>query len=365
MTVTYETQIQQGDVMFILDETGSMGGTLDDVANNFIDVADQLALLIPDLTYGVASFDDYNYGSMGGGSDKPFHPQQQQTSDLSLAQAALDGLTPDGGADWPESTIEALYQAATGLGYDQDCDGSYDGSTDVMPFQNMAFDAFGGGMGGWSNPSTPGTGTEGGNGFRVGAVPILVYATDADVRNAFSPYGEGPRGNTPGPTCIPDAVTPMLTMALEDINAKTIGVPAGTTDAASAMEMIAQATDSWLDLNGNGSPDSNEWMVYPSTSPAIVDQVVDAVEEFTLFATYDMTMETVDPANVIVYIDPPLYTDIPALNTVSFTVTIEPEPTELVSMFSDTVYIVPTTLYGDGEVVLATWDLIFVVTITP
>jgi hypothetical protein len=30
-------------------------------------------------------------------------------------------------------------------------------------------------------------------------------------------------------------------------------------------------------------------------------------------------------------------------------------------MFSDTVYVVPTVLYGDGEVILAAWDLIFVI----
>ncbi len=364
--VTYDTMVQQGDVMFILDETGSMQGTLDDVAGNFATIASDISLLIPDLTYGVASFDDYNFGGMGGGSDKPFYPRQQQTSDLSLAQSALNSLTADGGGgDGPESTVEALYQAATGIGYDMDCDGNYDSSTDVLPFATGPVDAFGGGMGGWSSAATPGTGTDGGNGFRPGAVPILVYTTDADVRNAFAPYGEGPRGNTPGPTCIPDAVTPMLTAALQEINAKTIGVPAGTTDAESAMMLIAQATDSWLDLNGNGSPDSDEWMVYPSTSSAIVSQVTTAIEEFTLFVTYDMTIETVDPAGAIVYVDPPAYFDIPAMNTVQFTLTVEPTPSELVSMFSDTLYIVPTTLYGDGEAVLATWDLIFVVSITP
>jgi hypothetical protein len=64
-------------------------------------------------------------------------------------------------------------------------------------------------------------------------------------------------------------------------------------------------------------------------------------------------------------VDPPGYYEIPAMNTVSFTLILEPTPDALVSMFSDTVYVVPTTLYGDGEIILAQWNLNFVVTVTP
>ena len=279
--VTYDTQIQLGDVMFILDETCSMTGTLDNVAGNFSTVAEQINAFIPDLTFGVASFDDYNFGEMGSGPDKPFHPRQQQTSNLAAAQSALDGLTADGGDDWTESTIEALYQAATGFGYDQDCNGVYDAGTDVMPFGTRAFDAFGGGTPGWDNPSTSGTGTLGGNGFREGAVPILVYATDATVRNAFPPFGQGPKGNSPPSGCALDAASPMLEAALEEINAKAIGVAASTPDALPAMGAVAQWTDSWTDNNGNGAADVDEWMVWSSTSYDIVDLVVDGIAEFT------------------------------------------------------------------------------------
>jgi hypothetical protein len=365
VTVTYDTQIQLGDVMFILDETGSMQGTLDNVANNFIDVAGDIASLIPDLTFGVASFDDYNYGEMGSGDDKPFKPRQQQTSNLASAQSALAGLQAGGGDDWTESTIEALYQAATGFGYDQDCDGGFDGSTDVLPFQTQPVDAFGGGTPGWSNSSTPGTGDLGGNGFREGAVPILVYATDATVRNAFPPFGEGPKGNSPPSGCAMDATAPMLQAALEDINARAIGVAAGTTDPIPAMEAIAQFTDSWVDLDGSGSPSAGEWMVYSSTSYDVVDLVVEAISQFTAYVTYDLTLDAEDPAGTLVSVDPPAYYEVPALNTVTFTLTLEPTPDTLASMWSDTVFVVPTTLYGDGEVILAQWDLIFVVTVTP
>ncbi len=364
IVVTYETQIQRGDVMFILDETCSMTGTLDDVSGNFQDVVTQVNALIPDLTFGVASFDDYNYGEMGSGADRPFHPRQQQTDDLSLAQQALASLTADGGDDWSESTVEALYQAASGVGYDQNCDGNFDAATDVLPFVSSATDPFGGSAPGTASGTVQGTGTRGGNGFRQGAVPILVYATDATVRNAMPPYGEGPKGSLPPSGCHTDAVPPMLQAALDAIDAKAIGVAAGTADAVSAMQQVAQFTDSWLDLNSDGAQSMNELMVYNSQTYGIVDQVVAGIEEFTANVTYDLTMVAEDPTGAVANVDPVAYFDVPALNTVDFTITLEPSPMTLATMFSDTAFIVPTTLYGDGSVVLAEWDLVFLVTVS-
>ena len=360
VVVTYETQIQLGDVMFILDETGSMQGTLDNVKSNFGQVVNQVGTLIPDLTFGVASYDDYNYGSMGSGSDKPFHPRQQQTSNTALAQSALNSLYAGGGYDWPESTVEALYQAATGAGYDQNCNGQYDAGTDVLPFIASATDPFGGTAGQRYNGSVQGTGNLGGNGFRQGAVPILVYATDADVRNAFPPYGQGP--NSCGGN---DATAAHLQAALGNINAKAIGVAARTTDAMSAMTDIAGWTDSWLDLNSNGTTEPNEWMVWSSNSYNIVDQVVDGIAEFTANVTYDLSIVTEAPPGTTVTASPSSIPNVPALNTVSFTLTLNPDAGTGTTMFSDTVFVVPTTLYGNGTVILAEWDLIFVVTSSP
>jgi hypothetical protein len=361
VVVTFETQVQMGDIHFLLDETGSMQGTLDNVKAGFSSVASQAGSLIPNLTFGVSSYDDYNYGYMGSGSDKPYHPHQQQTTDLGAAQAALNGLYAGGGWDWPESTVEALYQAATGFGYDQNCNDNYDGADDVRPFISQPFDAFAGGGGSRYSASVAGTGSLGGNGYREGAVPILVYTTDATVRNAFA-YDQGPNGTSMTPGCI-DANPAMLNAALNDINAKAIGVAARTNDAVSAMTAIAQFTGSYLDFNGNGTDDPGEYMVYSSTSYNIVDQVIQGIEEFTANVTYNMSMEVDDTDDdaYVVTIDPPTYFDIPALNTVQFTLTLQPTPEELATMFSDTVYVVPTVLYGDGEVILAAWDLIFVI----
>ncbi len=389
--ISFETQVQLGDVMFILDETGSMQGTLDDVKNNFAAVATQAESFIPDLTFGVASFDDYNYGRMGSGSDKPFHHRQQQTSDLSLAQAALNGLYAGGGWDWPESTVEALYQGAIGSGYDQNCNGVYDSGQDVYPFiadpeGDGISNTFPGDFTERYDPSVPGTGQYdpsipgdafrlGGNGFRQGAVPILVYTTDATVRNGGLATSEGPKSELfPAgvPTgCQPDAISALLGPSLQSRDAKAIGVAARTGDAISAMHTIAEFTDSYFDLNSNGQADPGEHMVYTSGSYDIVDRVTEGIEEFTANVTYDLTM-VIDPDNVanldneaIVNVTPNVYYDVPALNTVTFSFTLEPTPAAAATMFSDTVYEVPVVLYGNGQVVLANWNLIFVVTLSP
>ena len=260
--------------------------------------------------------------------------------------------------DWPESTVEALYQVATGIGYDQNCNGLFDPADDVAPFIASSTDAFGGTVPGTYDPTVPGTGSLGGNGFRDGAVPILIYTTDATLRNGQT-VNEGPGG------CPFDATTWHLPDALSAISAKAIGVAAGTSQPLGAMLDIAMATDSWLDLNDDGTTDSNEWMVYSSSSYNVVDQVVDSISEFTQNVTYDLEMETDDPAGVIVSIDPVAYYDIPAFNTVTFTVTLQPTPLTASTIFSDTVFIVPTTLLGDGEVILWQGDLSFLIEAGP
>ena len=89
-----------------------------------------------------------------------------------------------------------------------------------------------------------------------------------------------------------------------------------------------------------------------------------AMAQFTSNVTYDLTMEAEDPSGALASVEPPAYYDVPALNTVSFTITLQPSPDTLATMFSDTVFVVPTTLYGDGEVILAEWDLNFVVSVS-
>lgn len=49
--------------------------------------------------------------------------EQEVTTDADLLTAAIARIPNHEGGDGPEGDIEALYQAATGAGYDLDCDG--------------------------------------------------------------------------------------------------------------------------------------------------------------------------------------------------------------------------------------------------
>ena len=130
LSVPFTPSILQADVLFVLDSTCSMTGVLNTMASNFSQVVS--GITIPDIAIGVAEFEDYAYGLMGSAtwSDKPFLLWQQVTSNLAAVQASLSSLMTRNGNDDPESSMEALYQAATGQGFDQDCDNNYDDNND-------------------------------------------------------------------------------------------------------------------------------------------------------------------------------------------------------------------------------------------
>ena len=137
-----------------------------------------------DVAGGAAEFDDYNYNFYGSGSDKPFKLTKGITTDTTSVISSINtNWTASGGADGPESSMEALYQAASGMGYDQNCNGTYDSTSDVLPFIDSAGDAFGGGEGQSYDSSLAGSGTRGGFGFRDYSLPIIIYATDNYMRD--------------------------------------------------------------------------------------------------------------------------------------------------------------------------------------
>ena len=157
-----------GDVAFLLDTTGSMSGTANAMASEFSAIVTALNALIPDAEYGFATYDDYAYAGYGYSSsgDKPFILRQQITDNTAAVQAELSGVPIHFGGDGPESGMEALYQGASGGGYDQNCNGIYDSATDVKPFLSSADDAFVGAGGQSYNSTDSGGGFIGGFGFR-------------------------------------------------------------------------------------------------------------------------------------------------------------------------------------------------------
>jgi len=318
-TFTFDLGIQYGDVAFLLDTTGSMSSTAQTTAQRFSEVVTELSDTFENLAFGLAQFDDYNYGSMGSGADKPFILLQQLTTNESDMQTALNAIALHSGGDGQESTVEALYQAITGEGYDQSCNGSYDSADDVPPFIASGSDPFNGGGGQAYDSSIEGTGERGGFGFRPYSLAIIVYATDYYIRDADS--ADSTLSATPG-GCPQDAGHLGMYEALEELGGYLVGVDVGTSGPTSAyapsaqMEEFAYATNSVADLDDDGDADDPLVFWASQGSSTFADEfketIVKAVDQLVAAVDFD-TVELIitgDEYGLIQSVSPEYYTDI-------------------------------------------------------
>ena len=364
LDIPFTPQISQADILFVLDATCSMTGVLNNMASQFSQVVSQIS--IPNLAFGVAEFQDYAYGFFGAAvwGDKPFRLQQQVTTSTTPVQSVLSSLAVREGYDAPESSMEALYQAAAGLGYDQDCDDNYDSDTDVRPFIPLTgppvSDAFGGSVGGTYSSGVAGTGTIGGAGFRDGSVPIIVYTTDNWMRDTDNPSAwsdsQGNNGflNQAPPACSDPAGAGDVVGAVADIGGKLIGVGTNSIPIPQ-MTSLANATGSLADLDGNGTPDP---LVFTASAGNTVSNVIDGVEAIAGGGIFDLTL-TVDDAGtgLVTAITPSSHPQVPVDTEVIFQVSLYPNGLSS----SDQVFVFPMQVIGDGITVLAEWDLVVIV----
>lgn len=148
----FTARLGRGDVLFLVDTTGSMGLAIDNVRSSLsTTIAPAVEDAIADVVMGVGDYRDFPVDPYGSPGDWPYQTRQTMTSDLSAVQAALGTLSAGGGNDGPESGIEGLYEAVAGSG---SCSGGGFGSVC----------------------------------FRTGSNPIIVVVTDAPMHN-------GPSGN--------------------------------------------------------------------------------------------------------------------------------------------------------------------------
>ncbi|MFT5456881.1 MAG: hypothetical protein ACI9K2_003371, partial [Myxococcota bacterium] len=320
----FEVDYKIADVAFLLDTTCSMSGTAQAMANEFAAIASAVGARIPDVTFGVSTYEDYNDASFGSGADKPFRLEQQQTNDYSRVSAVLGTVTINGGADGPESSHEALYQAATGGGYDQNCNSSFDSSDDVRPFMASPLDAFRGLVPGVFDPTIPGTGTVGGMGFRERVFPIFVLATDNQLRDPEGGYG------SPG-GCALDASFYDVYSAMAEIGGKFVGINTnlGNGIGRGQMEAIAIVTDSFGDMDGDyvDEPTVVDWT---GGDAEFREAVVEAIYGLTASAWFDKVhLEIDDPQGYILDIEPDAYYDIQAGTPITFVLTVQGQIVEV------------------------------------
>jgi hypothetical protein len=357
----FELSIDRGDVGTITDTTCSMSGTISAINSEFSTIVTDLSEDLPDLAFGVAWHDDYAYGSFGSpGSDKPYGIYQQVTTDTTLVQAALATMGTHSGADGPESGTEAVYQAASGMGYDQDCDGSYDASTDVYPFVADASDPFGGSGGEWNDSTTPDGGTNGGMGFREYALPVIVLATDNYMRDPESSnayYNSAP-GGCPQDAGMSDAVTAFL-----DLGAYFVGVAVNGSLAEPQMLDLAQQTGSYADLDEDGLVDEEAVSVWTGSSADFRETLVTAISQLVAGVRFDRVDLSIpdDTYGFVTSIEPEYYEGLGAEDegqTLDFTLTFRGV---VAATTEDQLYKLTLTVLGDQSILLDELDIIVVV----
>ena len=301
------------DFAYLLDTTCSNGDELTTLAETFPDIADALDNSgLTTRTAGLATFDDYAYKSFGSAfsSDKPFELRAQQSDDLGVMQDALNATPIHGGSDSPEAGMEALYQALAGGGYDQDCDATYDSSTDVKPFVSDAADPFGGAAGQLYNFTDPSTGMVGGMGFRADAtVRVLVYGTDNYMRDPSAGYPSP--GGCPGDAGAEDVAAAALAS-----DVYLVGFAWQSSLPLEQMKALADATGSVADLDGDGLDDPLVYQTYGLTAAEVRDLILDAVAAVKLEAGLRDVYESVtlevrdDPLGIVSAITPPSHRDV-------------------------------------------------------
>jgi len=102
---------QNLEVMLLIDQTGSFNSSSAVLKNEF-------NLIKTDCKIGIAGFADFPISPYGSVTDFPytlFLPLSDNTSDINNAIQIIPNLI---GGDTPEDQYEALYQAATGIGFE-------------------------------------------------------------------------------------------------------------------------------------------------------------------------------------------------------------------------------------------------------
>ncbi|MBQ9396585.1 MAG: hypothetical protein IJU23_13860, partial [Proteobacteria bacterium] len=152
--LTFSPKVSKLDLVFNVDTTGSMSGTINTVKTNINSMITSIRSMVTDSGFTLTMFDDFPVSGYGGGTDRPLVVAGPVSTVASTVSGYMNNshFTASGGADGAESGAESLYQIATGKG--------------------VAWS--GGSLPAHANP----TGTWGYVDFRSNTLPVVVHATD-------------------------------------------------------------------------------------------------------------------------------------------------------------------------------------------
>lgn len=170
------------DVQLNVDTTASMRFAIDELQGALrTTVIRRLREHVDDVAFGVSRFADFPREPFGqdaaeGDPDRAYELLTPITTDVGRAYDAVQRLDqPLGiGGDIPEASAEALFQIATGRGYE----GA--GGVKIEP---------------WDGPAADGGGVLGGAGFRAHSLRVVIHVADSPSHDPAD-YDEGGLGGT-------------------------------------------------------------------------------------------------------------------------------------------------------------------------
>ncbi len=163
----FSTRIRSADIMFLVDTTGSMTGTINAVRSELSTV------IVPGIVRAIGPGSDVRYGmadhrdfAEGGAGDYALQVLQPLNANAMLSQNATTRMAASGGGDGPEAPVAAMHSLLSGFGLP-----AYRGTATRE-----------------ATPSDCGgvAGAYGWGCFSPGRVPIIVLFSDADWHNGPS-----------------------------------------------------------------------------------------------------------------------------------------------------------------------------------
>ena len=313
-TITLGTKIPAADVAFLMDTTGSMGEEIASLRTAFSGIATSISNVVPDVAFSLAEHRDFAISPYGGSSDYPFKLKKQMSTDRAAFLQAIGTLTAASGGDYPEAQYEALFQLASGFGFDLNGDGHAD-PQDVRPFVTKPNDAFSGHATGTFDPDAEGASTKGGVGFRPGAFPLVVLASDADFHDPDQGFVLGNAGSAP-------AGRTKALAALNAIGAHVICIASGSPPVPQ-MTDLATETGAMADTNGDGIPDPLVYRVQGDAT-GLPEAVTDGIVKMLTASLFNVKIEAVgDKWHFLVSTAPAQVDSVHPGETVSFDVTLQ------------------------------------------
>ncbi len=98
------------DIAFVIDTTGSMGGSIDSVKAAAVDLVNDVAARTSAARFSLVDYRDF-VERTGTAGDYPSKLDQDFTSDATTINAAIQGLQLGDGGDWPETMYSGLNTA--------------------------------------------------------------------------------------------------------------------------------------------------------------------------------------------------------------------------------------------------------------